>query len=328
MSMTYAGQSRGSRSARSPASGVLAGEIHQGRAHAAADVALVAELERREDRTHVALDCPLGDHEPLGNRRVAPAFGDEAEDLELSRGQATKPLTLPLSIAGEQLLDDSGIDDRAADRDLAHGPVQVAGMADSLLEQICAPPRAVLEERRRIHRVGVLAQDDHADIGVRRAKLGGEADALIGLRRRHANVGDDDVRPELADGGSKRIEVLVGAEKIDIGQRLERARYPLTREIAVLTEYDADAQEFSKERTSVAKRHQSWFPSVCGGRYRLDLLRRRRRAWIPYLTLSVHESRLPLSAASRRAGTASRTPSPNSSPSTRFPRPRSSRASA
>src|SRR3954451_24949038 len=101
MSMSYAGQSRGSRSARSPASGVLAGEIHQGRAHSAADIALVAELERREDRTHVALHRPLRDHEPLRDCGVAPPFRDETEDLELSRGQATKSLTLPLSIAGE-----------------------------------------------------------------------------------------------------------------------------------------------------------------------------------------------------------------------------------
>ena len=39
----------------------------------------------------------------------------------------------------------------------------------------------------------VLAQDDHADIGLGRSQFLREPDTLVGLRWRHPNVGEDDV---------------------------------------------------------------------------------------------------------------------------------------
>src|SRR6478609_4928031 len=96
----------------------------------------------------------------------------------------------------------------------------------------------------------MLAEDDDAHARMRLTELSGEADALIGLRRRHSYVGYDDVRSQRADCRAKRVQILECAQKVDLGQLLQRTRDSLAGEIAVLTEYDANAQDAPKERTS------------------------------------------------------------------------------
>src|SRR3954453_4040988 len=123
---------------RNANSGALPGEVHQRGTHAPTDVALVAEIKRREDGAHVTLDCPLRDDEALGDCGVAPPFGDQPENLELPRCQAPEPRALPSPISREELFDDPRVDDRASDGDFANRPVEVPRMTDALLQQIGA----------------------------------------------------------------------------------------------------------------------------------------------------------------------------------------------
>src|SRR6478736_7110706 len=109
---------------------------------------------------------------------------------------------------------------------------------------------------------------------MRLTELSGEADALIGLRRRHPYVGDDDVRSQRADCRAKRVQILECAQKVDLGQLLQGTRDSLAGEIAVLTEYDANAQDAPKERTSGRSGTKVGLRSASGWRYRFDVVRR------------------------------------------------------
>ena len=67
---------------------------------------------------------------------------------------------------------------------------------------------AVLDQPEREPRIDVLRQDEDADC---RTMLGadrlGGSEALIGVRRRHADVDDHDVWLQLADGLEERLAV-------------------------------------------------------------------------------------------------------------------------
>jgi hypothetical protein len=68
----------------------LVGDVAQGGEdgqHAPVVVRCVVESELGEDVGDVALDGLTGDYEPVGDRGVGPAFGDESEHLPFPLGQ-------------------------------------------------------------------------------------------------------------------------------------------------------------------------------------------------------------------------------------------------
>ena len=69
----------------------------------------------------------------------------------------------------------------------------LARVGDALLEQVRPPFRAPLEQRERVGRIRVLAQDDDADRRTGVPEREGGPHAFVGPRRRHPDVGDDDV---------------------------------------------------------------------------------------------------------------------------------------
>ena len=89
----------------------------------------------------------------------------------------------------------------------------------------------------------MLAEDDDADGGLGRPQLVGQPDPLVGVTRRHSDVGDDDIGTSRLDPRTRRVEIAVGRDEIEILDRLEHADDSLAREIAVLGEDDADRHE-------------------------------------------------------------------------------------
>src|SRR5690349_18169895 len=72
----------------------LSGQVQKRRLDAPAEALGLAEAELREDRIDVTFDSAFGDHDALRDRRVAPAFRDEREDLLLARSERVEARVL------------------------------------------------------------------------------------------------------------------------------------------------------------------------------------------------------------------------------------------
>ena len=159
--------------------------------------------------------------------------------ISCSRGvSVSKRRVLAPSLRRQQQLDDPRVDDRAPRGHLPQRTGQVAPVLDAILEQVGAAIGAVLQELRRIQRLGVLAEDHDADVRLRPPELGGEPDALVGVRRRHADVRQHDVgttSPTVV-----RSESIVAARRddLDVLLVLEHAQDRLASQVAVLAEDD------------------------------------------------------------------------------------------
>ena len=144
------------------------------------------------------------------------------------------------AFSGDQRLDDLRVDHRAALRDGADRADELVEVVDALLQEVRPSGAASLQERERVARGGVLAEDDDADLRVRHAQPLGGLDPLVGLARRHADVSHDDVGLLALDGGEQRVEVVAGRRDLDLGARLEQAPQALAGEVVVLGEHEPD----------------------------------------------------------------------------------------
>ncbi len=137
-----------------------------------------------------------------------------------------------------QRLDHDGIDDAASARDLLDRVHDLGGVGDAFLQEVAAPVGALFEERDRVRGFGVLTQHDDADLGLRLPQLERGPDALVGSRRRHADVGQHDVGPV---GGRGREQLVVGAARTDhfhLGARVEQLHDAFAHEQVVLGDQD------------------------------------------------------------------------------------------
>ena len=128
----------------------------------------------------------------------------------------------------DQRLDHLRVHDRATGRDLVDRGDQMLAVAQAILEQVRAPVGAAVEQREAVARVGVLAHHDHADLRMGLAQPVGEHDALRVARRRHADVGHDDVGQLGLDRLGKLTPVLAGRDQIDARVGVEQVPQTLT----------------------------------------------------------------------------------------------------
>ena len=154
----------------------------------------VGQAELEEDRVDVLLDGALGEEQRLGDRGVALALGDLAEHLALARRQLVERRVLGAAARVYQRLDDLGVDHRPAVGDGADRGRQLGAVVHALLEQVGAAVGA-LARAARARRSGSenWLSTTTPISGWRVAQLGGEPDAVVGVRRRHADVGEHDV---------------------------------------------------------------------------------------------------------------------------------------
>ena len=110
-------------------------------------------------------------------------------------------------------------------------------VGDPLLEQVAAARAATGHQGQRPLGVGVLRQHHDPEPGVRAPEALGGADALVGVRGRHPDVGEHDVGLVLADGVEQLAQVTGLDDLVDrrvLGQERDEA---LTEEHAVLREH-------------------------------------------------------------------------------------------
>jgi len=92
--------------------------------------------------------------------------------------------------AAEKLGDDLRVEHRAARVDAAQRVEERIDVGDPVLEEVADALGAVLQQLHRVALVDVLREHHEPDLGHLAPDLLGGAQALVGLRRRHPNVGD------------------------------------------------------------------------------------------------------------------------------------------
>ena len=132
------------------------------------------------------------------------------------------------------------VDQRASERDRPDGAEELVEIVDVLLQDVGAPGAAGVQQRECVARVRVLAQDDDAEARVRLSQASGGLDPLVGVTRRHPDVGDHDVRGLAIDGLEQRVEVPADRGDLEPGLRVEQAPDAFTDEVMVFGEHDAD----------------------------------------------------------------------------------------
>ena len=89
--------------------------------------------------------------------------------------------------------DELRVDDDPAFADTAHRVGQLTAVEHAVLEQVAAAFVAPLEQSERVLRFDVLREDENPDVRPARANRLCRDEALVGMRRRHADVDDGDV---------------------------------------------------------------------------------------------------------------------------------------
>jgi hypothetical protein len=115
--------------------------------------------------------------------------------------------------------DHLGVDHGATRRDRHHRGDQLVDVRDPFLEQVSPARSAAGQERADVGGVDVLAEQQHSGSRVVGLAVPGDLDALVGPRRRHPDVGDDDVRPKRVQPFQRRAQVPAAGDHLDALRR-------------------------------------------------------------------------------------------------------------
>ena len=141
-----------------------------------------------------------------------PSAGDGGEQLLLGGAQ--------VAVARDrldELVDDAGIEGRAARGHGPHGVDQLVALGDAILEQVAVAGRPFGQQRDRVLGVVELAEDHDAGARVQLADHLGRLDPLALEARRHADVGDDHLRCRRIRAGHEAVVVGGLAHDLDVG---------------------------------------------------------------------------------------------------------------
>ncbi len=141
---------------------------------------------------------------------------------------------------GHQRVDDLGVDHRPAAGDLPDGGQQLVDVGNALFEQVAPPTGTMLEEGQRVLRVGVLAQEQDAGVGVALPHMRGGPHTLVGVGRGHPDVGQHDVGPLTVDGREQRREVFAYGDQLELRLGLDKAPDALADQVVVLRQDQPD----------------------------------------------------------------------------------------
>ncbi len=138
------------------------------------------------------LDRAFRDDQLLRDRLVRPSLRHQLQHLALAWRQLRERVVA--AAAAHELRDDGRIERRAAFRDATHGRAELLHVGDAVLEQVADALGALRQELHRVTGLDVLREDEHARLRVLLANLLRRLQPLVGVRRRHADVDDRDVR--------------------------------------------------------------------------------------------------------------------------------------
>ena len=115
---------------------------------------------------------------------------------------------------------------------------QVAEVPDAGFEQVAEAVGAVAEQLYGVGGVGVLGQDDDADLRVVLPDRVGRVDSFDLVAGGHPDVGEDRVGPELPDRGEQFVAVADAGEHVDLAGVLQQPAGALADEVVVLGDHD------------------------------------------------------------------------------------------
>src|SRR6516164_7642920 len=151
------------------------------------------QAQRGEDVLDVFLDGVLGDEQPFRDRLVGPSLGHQPEYLPLPVGELLERIAVPPGPA-DQLAHHRRIQHRTALAYLTHAGGEPGQVRHPLLEQVADALGASGQQLECIPGVHVLRQDQDADPRVTLPDYHRRLQALVGVRGRHPDVDDRDVR--------------------------------------------------------------------------------------------------------------------------------------
>ena len=145
-----------------------------------------------------------------------------------------------LAAARQQVADHLRVERRPAGRDAAQRAGEVLDVGHAVLEQVAEPGRRLGQQAHRDAGLDVVREDHDADARMAVAHRAGRDEPLLGVRRRHPDVDDRDVRRVRVDGRDE----LVGVRRLgdDVEARAAQQRGdPLADQQAVVGDDDAHA---------------------------------------------------------------------------------------
>src|SRR4051794_5729103 len=193
------------------------------------------QAELAEDVRDVFLDGALGHDEARGDRVVRPPLGHQPEHFALARGELVEHAVL--AAAAEELGDRLGVHRRAALRHAPDGVDELAHVGDAVLEQVADAAAAIREQLGRERPLDVLRQDEPRQAGHPRARLQRGADALVGERRRQADVDDAHVGLVAHHGADEPGPVLDRGDDLEAALR-QQAGEPVAQQREALGDHD------------------------------------------------------------------------------------------
>ena len=173
--------------------------------------------------------------EPAADARVRVSLRHQREHLALAAGEVLE-CVVDVSRADE-LLNEGGIDDRAAAADPCHGVEEVVELADAALQEVTAPA-AGCEQRHRLGDFDVGREDQDRRVGEFLADHPRSLQTLRPMIWRHANVHDRQIRPELAHE-SHQLRSVTGLADDLVPAALEQAREALPHQHVILSDDDS-----------------------------------------------------------------------------------------
>src|SRR5215207_959344 len=213
----------------------LGAHVREDGEDAAVVVLARGKVQLVEDHAHVFLDGVLGDDEPLADRLVRAALGDQLEHLALARRQRSERARFRVC---QQPRDDLRIEGGAAARDPTHRAGEVRRVGHAVLEQVAEMLRGLGQQLGCDAHVDVLGEEHDPHPGMASADLVRGLNPLVGLRRRHADVDDRHVRLVRVDGGEQLLRARGLGDDLDALAPHER-RDALAQQPAVVGDHDS-----------------------------------------------------------------------------------------
>jgi hypothetical protein len=220
----------------------------QHRQHAAVVLGARGHAELEEDVRDVLLDRVRGDHQHLGDALVRAALGHQPQHLALARRQSLQRIVAAL--AAEHVRDDGGVEHRSARGDPADRVGEQGEVGHAVLEQVADALGAVADQVDRVALLRVLAEHEHADLGVLGADLERRPQPVVGVVGRHLDVDDRDVGRVGGDLPQQVRRVAGLGHDLEPGV-LKQPHDTLAQQRLVLTDDDPDTHGGPSNSTSL-----------------------------------------------------------------------------
>jgi hypothetical protein len=162
----------------------------------------------------VLLDSAFA-HEQLGrDAGVGPALRHQAHDIGLAWRQTGE--RLGATAPDEQLRDHFGVEGGAAGGHPSYGVDELGHVGHAVLEQVAESPGVRCDQVCRVALLDVLTEHQHCSLRVLRPDDQRGAETLVGVRGRHADVDDAEVRPLHVDHPEQLVGVVDGSNHLEI----------------------------------------------------------------------------------------------------------------